>query len=84
MKTNMIRRFISVLLPTALLAAGCAEVESPLLEEAETPAAVLATKCVNTVEKADDGTLLLYLELFLRYQLCNVHFHCTYIYELHT
>ena len=62
MKTNMIRRFISVLLPTALLAAGCAEVESPLLEEAETSAAVLATKCVNTVEKADDGTLLLYLE----------------------
>lgn len=58
----MIRRFISILLPAAFLAAGCAEMESPLLEETETPAAVLATKCVNTAEKADDGTLLLYLE----------------------
>ena len=62
MKTNMLRRFISVLIPVAFLMAGCAEMEAPVLEESATPESVLATKCVNTVENADDGTLLLCLE----------------------
>ena len=58
----MLRRFISVLIPVAFLMAGCAEMEAPVLEESATPESVLATKCVNTVENADDGTLLLCLE----------------------
>ena len=61
MKTNnMIRRFISILLPAAFVVAGCAQDE--LLPEDDRPVEVLATKCVNSVERAADGTLLLYLE----------------------
>jgi subtilisin family serine protease len=62
MKTDMIRRFISIMLPAVFLAAGCAQMEEPLAQEAAPSASPLATKCVNTVEKAADGTLLLYLE----------------------
>ena len=62
MKINMIKRLISVLLPAAFLAAGCTEMEAPVQPEIETPQSVLATKCLNTVERASDGTLLLYLE----------------------
>ena len=62
MKTDMIKRLISVLLPAAFIAAGCTEKEAPVQPEMETPQSVLATKCVNTVEKASDGTLLLCLE----------------------
>ena len=58
----MIRRFISIMLPAVFLAAGCAQMEEPLAQEAAPSASPLATKCVNTVEKAADGTLLLYLE----------------------
>jgi hypothetical protein len=61
MKTDMIRRFISIMLPAVFLAAGCAQMEEPLAQEAAPSASPLATKCVNTVEKAADGTLLLYL-----------------------
>ena len=63
MKTNMmIRRFISILLPAAFVVAGCTQEE--IVPETARPAdaSPLATKCVNTVEKAADGTLLLYLE----------------------
>ena len=58
----MIRRFISIMLPAVFLAAGCAQMEEPLAQEAAPSDSPLATKCVNTVEKAADGTLLLYLE----------------------
>ena len=50
------------MLPAVFLAAGCAQMEEPLAQEAAPSASPLATKCVNTVEKAADGTLLLYLE----------------------
>lgn len=50
------------MLPAVFVAAGCAQVEEPLVKEATPSASPLETKCVNTVEKAADGTLLLYLE----------------------
>ena len=51
------------MLPAVFIAAGCAQMEEPLVEEkAPTSASPLATKCVNTVENAADGTLLLYLD----------------------
>ena len=51
------------MLPAVFFAAGCAQVEEPLVqEEAPSSASPLATKCVNTVKNAADGTLLLYLE----------------------
>ena len=58
----MIRRFISIMLPAVFLAAGCAQMEEPLAQEAAPSDSPLATECVNTVEKAADETLLLYLE----------------------
>ena len=61
-KNMMIRRFIGILLPAAFAVAGCAQYE--ILPEDVRPveASPLATKCVNTVERAADGSLLLYLE----------------------
>ena len=51
------------MLPAVFFAAGCAQMEEPLAQEqAPSSASPLATKCVNTVENAADGTLLLYLE----------------------
>ena len=50
------------MLPAVFLAAGCAQMEEPLAQEAAPSASPLETKCVNTVEKAADGTLLLYLD----------------------
>ena len=51
------------MLPAVFFAAGCAQMEEPLVEEkAPTSASPLATKCVNSVENAADGSLLLYLE----------------------
>ena len=50
------------MLPAVFVTAGCAQMEEPLAQEATPSASPLATKCVNTVEKAADGTLLLYLE----------------------
>ena len=51
------------MLPAVFVAAGCAQMEEPLVEEkAPTSASPLATKCVNSVENAADGSLLLYLE----------------------
>ena len=51
------------MLPAVFIAAGCAQMEEPLVEEkAPTSASPLATKCVNSVENAADGSLLLYLE----------------------
>ena len=51
------------MLPAVFIAAGCAQMEEPLVEEkAPTSASPLATKCVNSIENAADGSLLLYLE----------------------
>ena len=51
------------MLPAVFFTAGCAQMEEPLAQEqAPSSASPLATKCVNTVENAADGTLLLYLE----------------------
>ena len=51
------------MLPAVFFAAGCAQMEEPLAQEqAPSSASPLATKCVNTVENAADGTLLLYLD----------------------
>ena len=63
MKTNMmIRRFISILLPAAFVMAGCAQDEILPQDVRPTEASPLSTKCVNSVERAADGSLLLYLE----------------------
>ena len=63
MKTNMmIRRFISILLPAAFVLAGCAQDEIQPEGVRPVEASPLATKCVNTVERAAEGSLLLYLE----------------------
>ena len=59
----MIRRIFSILFPSAILVAGCSQLEEPAPQVSEAPeASVLATKSVNTSEAADQGTLLLYLE----------------------
>ena len=59
----MIRRFFSILFPTAILFAGCSQFEEPAPQAPQTPAAEsLATKSVNTSEAAAPGTLLLYLD----------------------
>ena len=63
MKTNMmIRRFISILLPAAFVLVGCAQDEIQPEGVRPVEASPLATKCVNTVERAAEGSLLLYLE----------------------
>ena len=58
----MIRRIFSLTLPAVLLAVGCAEKELPVLEESSVVKTPLQTKSVNTSEKADAGTLLVYLD----------------------
>ena len=63
MKTNMmIRRFISILLPAAFVVAGCTQAELQPEDARPVGCSPLATKCVNTAERAADGSLLLYLE----------------------
>ena len=62
MKNNMMKRYISVFLPAVLLAASCAELETPVEEAPEVLQTALATKSINTADCADQGSLLLYLD----------------------
>ena len=65
----MIRRIFSLLLPAALVAVGCAEKELPVLEQPSAEQTKLATKCLNSSERAEEGTLLLYLDDAVALQL---------------
>ncbi|MBR5568355.1 MAG: S8 family serine peptidase [Bacteroidales bacterium] len=58
----MMRRYISLLIPAVLFAAGCAELEAPGTGALELEQTVLATKSVNTSDNADQGSLLLFLD----------------------
>ncbi|MBR5141420.1 MAG: hypothetical protein IKW55_02945, partial [Bacteroidales bacterium] len=58
----MMKRYISVFLPAVLLAASCAELETPVEEAPEVLQTALATKSINTADCADQGSLLLYLD----------------------
>lgn len=63
MELHMIKRFFSILFPTVIMAASCAQIEETTPDKVvTTPEPSLATKCVNTSEGAEPGTLLLYLE----------------------
>ncbi|MBR5833889.1 MAG: S8 family serine peptidase [Bacteroidales bacterium] len=65
----MIRRIFSLMLPAALVAVGCAEKELPVLEQPSAEQTKLATKCLNSSERAEEGTLLLYLDDAVALQL---------------
>ena len=71
MNKTMIRRIFSLTLPAVLLAVGCAEKELPVLEESSVVKTPLQTKSVNTSEKADAGTLLVYLDEEVALQLAQ-------------
>ena len=62
MNKDMIRRIFSLMLPAAFVAVGCAEKELPVLVEQETVQNQVTTKCLNTSQNAESGTLLLYLD----------------------
>ena len=57
------------MLPAALVAVGCAEKELPVLEQPSAEQTKLATKCLNSSERAEEGTLLLYLDDAVALQL---------------
>ena len=57
------------MLPAALVAVGCAEKELPVLEQPSAEQSPLATKCLNTSERAEAGTLLLYIDDAVAQQL---------------
>ena len=59
---NMIRRIFSLLVPAALVAVGCAEKELPVLNQPSAEQTKLDTKCLNSPQRAEAGTLLLYLD----------------------
>ena len=62
MKSDMIKRIFSILIPAAVVAAGCSQLEEPAQEQIATPEASLLTKCVNSADNAQEGTLLVYLD----------------------
>ena len=63
MKNTMIRKCVAALMFVAF-AAGCAEMEEPVLKQEGFGPSVAApvTKCLNTSDNADSNTLLLYLD----------------------
>ena len=57
------------MLPAALVAVGCAEKELPVLEQPVAEQTTLETKCLNSSERAEAGTLLVYLDEAVAQQL---------------
>ena len=57
------------MLPAALVAVGCAEKELPVLDQPYAEQTTLETKCLNSSERAEAGTLLVYLDEAVAQQL---------------